>query len=249
MEINSKIPFIDVTYMTKELCKYINKEDYEVVRVPVTLKDNGEEKNYISLIACPKEEILNTFVKVIRPDDKHIDMTNHKYYYITTIAESELNKAIDFGKNMKKLYGNVNKEDYESVFIPVTVKENEKELKYYVVIMCPKKEILKTFEESLKSEIKTKEEYTINPNYCHIATFPEDAIGKEIDFDINSDSEIKANFNKEYEYVNNFFRRFINFRNKLIETEQVVKSDDIYQYFLSRTGFNQDTNKKHHKSK
>ena len=98
-------------------------------------------------------------------------------------------------------------------------------------------------------EEMSKEEYSVNKGYCHIATFPEDIKRREVDFDFNSDSPIKADINEEYSYVDRFFKMFIRFRNNLIENKQVVKRDDIYQYFLSLTGFNQDTNKKHHKSK
>ncbi len=165
MEINSKIPFIDVVTVAKSLCEYVTSEEHEIIYVPVTLKDNGESKKYLSVLICKKDEI-------------------------------------------------------EPVLI-----------------------------EYAKMGEMSKEEYSVNKGYCHIATFPEDIKRREVDFDFNSDSPIKADINEEYSYVDRFFKMFIRFRNNLIENRQVVKRDDIYQYFLSLTGFNQDTNKKHHKSK
>ena len=165
MEINNKIPFIDVITISKDLCEYGTGEECEIIYAPVTLKEDGKAKKFLSVVVCPKEEVEQALIETIKFD----------------------------GKN--------------------------------------------------------KEEYTINPKYCHIATFPELTTRREVDFDVNSDSKIKANINKEYEYVEVFFRRFINFRNNLIKNKQVVKRDDIYQYYLSLTGFNQDKKKKNNKSK
>ena len=118
-------------------------------------------------------------------------------------------------------------------------------------LICDKENVEKALIETTKLSGKTMEEYldSINDNYCHIATFKEDTKRHDIDFDLSSDSPIKANINEEYSYVDTFFRRFINFRNNLIENKQVVKRDDIYQYFLSLTGFEQSKSKKSRKSK
>ena len=165
MEINNKIPFIDVITVAKDLCKYATGEDYEVIYVPIALKDNNEINHYLSVILCKKEEVEKALVETTKQEGKNIT------------------------------------------------------------------------------------DYTINSKYCHIATFPENTKRNEVDFDMNSDSKIKANINEEYNYIDIFFKRFINFRNNLIKNKQVVKRDDIYQYFLSLTGFNQNTTKKNKKSK
>ena len=52
MEINSKIPFIDVVTVAKSLCEYVTSEEHEIIYVPVTLKDNGESKKYLSVLIC-----------------------------------------------------------------------------------------------------------------------------------------------------------------------------------------------------
>ena len=41
----------------------------------------------------------------------------------------------------------------------------------------------------------------------------------------------KANFNDEYSYIEDFFKKFIGFRNNLLKVHKVVKADDIYQYY------------------
>lgn len=165
MKINNKIPFIDVITISKELCEYGTGKECEIIYVPVTLKEEGMDKKFLSVVVCPKEEVEQALI------------------------------------------------------------------------------------ETTKFDGKNKEEYVINPKYCHIATFPEFTTRREVDFDANSDSKIKANINKEYDYVDTFFRRFINFRNNLIKNKQVVKRDDIYQYYLSLTGFNKDKKKKNNKNK
>lgn len=167
MEINSKIPYIDVISVAKDLCEYVTGNDQEIVYGQVTLKDGEDYNKYLSAVIC-------------------------------------------------------NKEDVEKVLLDVE-----------------------------KNDGKTMEEYlnSLSKDYCHIATFKENARRYEIDFNPRSDSEIKANIDDEHAYVDIFFRRFIKFRNNLIENKQVVKRDDIYQYFLSITGFNQDKPKKSNKSK
>ena len=165
MEINSKLPFIDVVTVAKSLCEYVTSEEHEIIYVPVTLEDEGKLENYLSVLICKKDEI-------------------------------------------------------EAVLI-----------------------------EANKMGTKPKAEYSPNKGYCHIATFPEDTKRREVDFDMNSDSPIKADINEEYSYVDRFFKTFIKFRNNLIEKKQVVKRDDIYQYFLSLTGFNQNDKKNKSKSR
>ena len=167
MEINSKIPYIDVITVAKDLCECIKGKEQEIIYAQVTLKDGEEFNNYLSTIICDKENVEKALIETA------------------------------------KLSG-------------------------------------KTMKEYLNS---------INDDYCHIATFKEDTKRHDIDFDLSSDSPIKANINEEYSYVDAFFRRFINFRNNLIENKQVVKRDDIYQYFLSLTGFEQSKSKKSRKSK
>lgn len=167
MEINSKIPYIDVITVAKDLCEYVTGKEQEIIYAQVTLKDGGESNKYLSTIVCDKENVEKTLVEITKHNGK-------------------------------------------------------------------------TMEEYLNS---------ISDDYCHIATFKEDTKRREVDFNPSSDSPIKANINDEYVYVDIFFRRFIKFRNKLIENKQVVKRDDIYQYFLSLTGFEQDKPKKSRKSK
>ena len=167
MEINSKIPYIDVITVAKDLCEYVTGKEQEIVYAQVTLKDGEEYNKYLSALVCDKEDVEKVLI------------------------------------DTNKLNG-------------------------------------KTMEEYLNS---------LSKKYCHIATFDEEARRYEVDFNPRNDSQIKANIDDEHAYVDIFFRKFIRFRNNLIENKQVVKRDDIYQYFYSITGFNRDKSTKSNKSK
>ena len=84
------------------------------------------------------------------------------------------------------------------------------------------------------------EDYKIPEEYCHIATFKRKyRESHTISFDKSDDSFIYANYNDNFKYVENFFKSFIEFRNYLIDNNQVVKYDDLYQFYCSKiTGFN-----------
>ena len=164
----------------------------------------------------------------------------------------EINNKIPFFDVVivsKYLCEHITGERHEIIYAPVTLKDEDKLNKYLSVLICKEKDVEEAVTEVVKMNDKPIEEYFVNRKYCHIATFPENTKRKTVDFDMNSDSSIKANINEEYSYVDNFFRRFINFRNNLIENNQVVKSDDIYQFYASLTGFAQNKKKSNNKSK
>lgn len=54
MEINSRIPYIDVVILTKDLCEYVTGEEHKIVRIPVKLKEDGVLKDYLSIVVCKK---------------------------------------------------------------------------------------------------------------------------------------------------------------------------------------------------
>ncbi len=164
----------------------------------------------------------------------------------------EINNKIPFFDVVivaKYLCEHVTGERHEIIYAPVTLKDEGKSNKYLSVLICKEKDVEEAVTEITKMNDKSIGEYSINRKYCHIATFPENTKRKTVDFDMTSDSPIKANINEEYSYVDAFFRRFINFRNNLIENKQVVKSDDIYQFYASLTGFADNKKKKNNKSK
>lgn len=91
---------------------------------------------------------------------------------------------------------------------------------------------------------KSKDEFHIDNKYCHITTFEtSNKKYREISFAEDENYPIKACFSDEYKYIDDFFQKFIRFRNDLIRNKQVVKSDDIYQCFSSVTSFKEQNNK------
>ena len=114
------------------------------------------------------------------------------------------------------------------------------ELKNYTTIFCCKKgdeDIIKNEIESFRG--KDKEEYKINGEVCHIATYQTTDDCFHISFDSNDKCSIHANYNEKFKCIEDFFIRYLNSRNSLIERKQIVKDDDSYQYFLSVVkGFN-----------
>ncbi len=164
----------------------------------------------------------------------------------------EINNKIPFFDVVivsKYLCEHITGERHEIIYAPITLKDGDKLNNYLSVLICKEKDVEEAIIEATKMNDKSIEEYSVNRKYCHIATFPENTKRREVDFDVNSDSPIKANINEEYSYVDAFFRRFINFRNNLIKNKQVVKRDDIYQFYASLTGFAQDKEKNRNKSK
>ena len=131
-------------------------------------------------------------------------------------------------------------EKCDIAFVPVKLNDNGVLTKYTSVVVCKEKDV-----DSLKEEISNnngvdKDNFKLSDNYCHITTFKTNKKKDFISFDKEDEFPIKADFNKEYNYIDNFFMSFIKFRNNLIRNNQVIKHDDIYQYFSSVIGFSQE---------
>ena len=127
-------------------------------------------------------------------------------------------------------------EKYETLYVPTKDKDNKDTIS---VISCKENSLRKVKKDIDKYGYVDKEELINNENYCYITTYDRKKLIKEISFDINDDYPAKAEFTDEYEFLSNFFKNFITFRNNLIENNEVVKKDDIYQYFLSLVGFSE----------
>ena len=124
-------------------------------------------------------------------------------------------------------------EDYTVAYIDLYLRDKGDLKEYTSVVACREDDYKDLVDEVLSFDGMNKDKYSINPKYCHIATFESHYyLRHPISFDSNDDCPIKADINEEYGYVDAFFRRFIDFRNRLIENGEVVKDDDIYQYFL-----------------
>lgn len=137
----------------------------------------------------------------------------------------------------KKLCEDMTHEEHSLVHLLIKLNDGG-ELRHFVVVgACVSEDQEITEKKILENEGRKKEEIEFPDHFCHITTFDADIRKREISFDNEDDWPIKANFNSEFLAHNYFFKRFINFRNGLIENNLVVKSDDIYQYYESLTGF------------
>lgn len=159
MKTNNRISYSDVLYTTKDICEYMTGDEHAILSVPIKLKDEGELKEYISIIVC---------------------------------------------------------------------KDSEKDL---------------VQAEILTNEGSSKKDYIKNIGYCHITTYEANNIEtKDISFDSDDNYPVKANFNSPYSEIEQFFKNFIKFRNNLIKNNEIVKDDDLDQYFQSVTGFTVNNN-------
>ena len=140
---------------------------------------------------------------------------------------------IDVCSLTRKICENITGERYAVIYEPVELECNGVMKEYKSAIACRVKDI-----QAVQSIIAYQKElnienYQIPEKYCHIATYEKELEDTgNISFDSKDDCPIHAVMNGEYEYVRNFFERFLKFRNKLIENGERVKEDDIHQYFL-----------------
>ena len=109
--------------------------------------------------------------------------------------------------------------------------END-ELKQYIShCICKETEEVEAKNTLRELNGLTKEEYIQKNPYCHISTYPLDEAGQfVISFDPEDDIPHKAEISRGYPYLDYFFLKFNNMRNNLIDNNEIVKEDDIYQY-------------------
>ena len=145
-----------------------------------------------------------------------------KTYEVSAIAK-DFCDLLDSGYNHEVIYANVDLLD-------------DKELKTYTTMLCCRTDDVDDVLESIKQfNGKSKEDYKLDNNICHIATFLnlDNNYFYNISFDDMEECEIHANINDKYRGLEYFFKDFIDFRNNLILKNDIVKEDDIYQFFLS----------------
>lgn len=136
-------------------------------------------------------------------------------------------------------------EECTSINVPVKLLDENNELKDYIShSICKKSEEVdaKIFLRSLNG--LTKEEFIEQNPYCHISTYSIDDAGSFlVSFDPYDDNPCKVEFSKGYNYLDYFFYKFNNMRNKLIDNHEIVKEDDIYQYLDIVLGANKKEEK------
>ena len=127
-------------------------------------------------------------------------------------------------------------DEYRTIYVDLNLKDKGKLVEYTSIVACKKEDVKDAKEEILDYDGYDISQFSVNSRYCHIATFESNLYYKNlISFDMSDDCPIKAEINDEFGYVDAFFRRFIDFRNRLIERNQVIKDDDVYQFFLAVT--------------
>lgn len=135
----------------------------------------------------------------------------------------------------------VNKGEWEFVYVPVNLKDDNKMESYFSLVVCPKDKTESLFQYIQNMNGFLLEDYKIPEEYCHISTFKKKYRNTySISFDKNDNNYIHANYNDNFKYVENFFKSYIKFRNCLIDNNQPVKYDDLFQFYCSKvTGFNE----------
>ena len=123
-------------------------------------------------------------------------------------------------------------ESCKTITVPVELLDENNKLKEYTShCIC-----LEGEEEKAKAIIQTlsgltKEEFIKNNPYCHITTYPtDDKKSFTISLDKDDNNPHKLEMNDGYEYIELFLYRFNNMRNNLIDKNEIVKPDDIFQY-------------------
>ena len=140
---------------------------------------------------------------------------------------------------------------HDILHVPVHLVDQDEEKRFITTIVCREDEKEQAVKDIQKNNGLKKEDYSVPGKYCHICTHDDGVDNYFISFDKQDDYPVKANFNQEYTEVSDFFESFIRFRTKLLEKGEIVKSDDLYQYYLAVTrGFNsKNKNKKSFKEK
>ena len=115
----------------------------------------------------------------------------------------------------------------------VNLYDGDKLITYSTLFCCKVDDLDKVNNDIDSFNGKKIEEFKINNEYCHIATYKKDDNDFFVSFDSNDECGIHANYNDKYKVINDFFNKYINFRNDLIDKKLIVKDDDLYQYFSS----------------
>lgn len=151
-------------------------------------------------------------------------------------ANKQLN-IIDVCSLTRQICEQINGERYAVIYETVELMKKGIPVDYKAVVACKVKEIQEAQNVINMQKGVDLENFQIPEKYCHITTYKRkeeenrESTGN-ISFDKQDGCPIQAEMGGEYEYVRNFFERFLKFRNKLIESGDRVKEDDIHQYFL-----------------
>ena len=128
----------------------------------------------------------------------------------------------------RRLCDAVNGEQHEVITVGVSL-EDRGELKDYITyLICPVDEISQAIADVERMNGLNVEDYFVNPDYCHICTYENNLHSiSQISFDLSDEFPIKARINSEYNYVDTFFRRYLQYHD--------ILHNDIEEYFSTVT--------------
>ena len=136
-------------------------------------------------------------------------------------------------------------EECTIVNVPVKLLDENNELKDYISYsICKESEEAEANIAIRKLSGLTKEDFVKQNPYCHITTYPVNLISSfSVSFDPEDNIPRKVQISRGYNYLDYFFLKFNNMRNTLIDNNEVVKEDDIFQYLYLILNSNKNSEK------
>ena len=132
--------------------------------------------------------------------------------------------------------------DYKNVYKEIPLLNGDKIENYVTLFCCKSDDVPKAVEEIESLRGIRKEDYKFNSDYCHIATYKQGENDNIISFDENEECGVHAKYNERYSCIEDFFIKFLRFRNDLIDNDIIIRDEGVYQYFADfKRGF-EDTN-------
>lgn len=138
--------------------------------------------------------------------------------------------------------------EYACEKFPVRLNDKAEMKDYITIISFPVEELQNVIKNVNENNGKKLEEFSIDSRYCHITTFEAKYCSKYtakflISFE-NDGYPVQAKFNDNYDYVADFFKKYISFRNS--DSKRLVKEDDydLDQYYCSMFSCFPDSTKK-----
>ena len=121
--------------------------------------------------------------------------------------------------------------NYSIVYKGISLLNGDKLENYVTLFCCKSDDIKKAIEELDSFKGKKKEDYHFNNDYCHIATYKLCEAEEYVSFDEKEECGIHAKYNERYSCIEDFFIKFLRFRNDLIDKKIIVRDEGINKYF------------------
>ena len=121
--------------------------------------------------------------------------------------------------------------NYSVVYNGISLLDGDKLENYVTLFCCKSDDVKKAIEELDSFKGKKKEDYHFNNDYCHIATYKQCESEEYVSFDEKEECGIHAKYNKKYNCIEDFFIKYIRFRNDLIDKKIIVRDEGINKYF------------------